>query len=179
VFCAGIHSTVPEWTAEGLERNFVLNYLSRYLLARQLLPALTAAPSGRLVLVANAGMYRDSLNFDDLQHRRGKAGITVAGRTQFANDLLTTELGAKLSVDYAVRLWRHWAESAEPGLESQGESQWAQLLAATRLSSGSARVRGVGCGSTVRLTVRSQQGNPRAGPNRWAARRVRVGVDPV
>jgi NAD(P)-dependent dehydrogenase (short-subunit alcohol dehydrogenase family) len=96
VFCAGILSTVPEWTAEGLERNLVLNYLSRYLLARRLLPAMSEAPSGRLVLVANAGKYGDSLDFDDLQHRRGKQGLRVAGRTQFANDLLATELANRL-----------------------------------------------------------------------------------
>ena len=96
VFCAGILSTVPEWTKEGLERNFVLNYLTRYLLARRLLPALTRAASGRLVLVSNAGMYKDTLNFDDLQHRNGKPGMKVAGRTQFANDLLATELAARL-----------------------------------------------------------------------------------
>ena len=85
VFCAGILSTVPEWTTEGLERNFVLNYLSRYLLARRLLPTLEEAPSGRLVLVANAGRYRDSLDFDDLQYHRGRPGLRVAERTQFAN----------------------------------------------------------------------------------------------
>ena len=96
VFCAGILSTVPEWTEEGLERNFVLNYLSRYLLARRLLPALSRAPSGRLVLVSNAGMYGDSLDLDDLQHRRGRPGIRVAGRTQFANDLLAVELADRL-----------------------------------------------------------------------------------
>ena len=96
VFCAGILSTVPEWTGEGLERNFVLNYLSRYLLARRLLPALTEAPSGRLVLVSNAGMYGDTLDFDDLQYRSGKPGMRVAGRTQFANDLLAVELAERL-----------------------------------------------------------------------------------
>jgi NAD(P)-dependent dehydrogenase (short-subunit alcohol dehydrogenase family) len=96
VFCAGILSTVPEWTAEGLERNFVLNYLTRYLLARRLLPALTEAPSGRLVLVSNAGMYGDSLNLDDLQHRLGRPGMQVSGRTQFANDLLCAELADRL-----------------------------------------------------------------------------------
>lgn len=96
VFCAGILSTVPEWTAEGLERNFVLNYLSRYLLSRRLLSMLARSPSGRLVLVANAGLYRDTLDFDDLQYRRGKPGLRVAARTQFANDLLATELAARL-----------------------------------------------------------------------------------
>jgi NAD(P)-dependent dehydrogenase (short-subunit alcohol dehydrogenase family) len=96
VCCAGILSTIPEWTAEGLERNFVLNYLSRYLLALRLLPALREAPSGRLVLVSNAGKYPDTLDFGDLQHRRGKRGLAVAGRTQFANDLLVTELAERL-----------------------------------------------------------------------------------
>lgn len=96
VFCAGILSTVPEWTAEGLERNFVLNYLSRYLLARRLLPTLMEAPSGRLVLVANAGLYRDSLDLEDLQYRQGRPGMRVAGRTQFANDLLAVELAERV-----------------------------------------------------------------------------------
>jgi NAD(P)-dependent dehydrogenase (short-subunit alcohol dehydrogenase family) len=96
VFCAGILSTVPEWTDEGMERNFVLNYLARYLLGRRLLPLLSAAPSGRLVLVSNAGKYGDTLDFDDLQHRRGKAGMRVSGRTQFANYLFAVELSDRL-----------------------------------------------------------------------------------
>jgi NAD(P)-dependent dehydrogenase (short-subunit alcohol dehydrogenase family) len=96
VCCAGILSTVPEWTAEGLERNFALNYLSRYLLARKLLPVLMRAHSGRLVLVSNAGRYGDCLDFDDLQYRRGRPGLKVAARSQFANDLFATELADRL-----------------------------------------------------------------------------------
>jgi NAD(P)-dependent dehydrogenase (short-subunit alcohol dehydrogenase family) len=95
VLCAGILSTIPEWTEERLERNFVLNYLSRYLLVRNLLPTLQEAPSGRVVLVSNAGQYNDTLDFDDLQHQRGKPGLHVAGRTQFANDLFTVELAER------------------------------------------------------------------------------------
>jgi NAD(P)-dependent dehydrogenase (short-subunit alcohol dehydrogenase family) len=96
VFCAGILSLLPEWTEEQLERNLVLNYLTRYLLARRLLPMLSSASSGRLVFVANAGVYRDSLDLADLNHRQGKPGLDVAGRTQFANDLLTIELAERL-----------------------------------------------------------------------------------
>jgi NAD(P)-dependent dehydrogenase (short-subunit alcohol dehydrogenase family) len=97
VFCAGILSTIPERTAEGFERSFVLNYLSRYLLTRRLLPALSEAPSGRVVFVANAGVYADTLDFEDLELRGKKRGLYVAGRTQFANDLLTIELSERLS----------------------------------------------------------------------------------
>jgi NAD(P)-dependent dehydrogenase (short-subunit alcohol dehydrogenase family) len=95
VFCAGVLSLVPEWTTEGLERTFVVNYLARYLLVQRLLPMLLRASSGRLVLVANAGKYGDSLDFDDLQHRRRGAGLAVAGRTQFANDLMAVELAER------------------------------------------------------------------------------------
>src|SRR5262245_64405621 len=96
VFCAGRLSLIPEWTAEQLERTFVLTYLSRYLLARLLLPLLADAPSGRLVLVANANRYGGKLDFDDLQHRRGKPGLNVVGRTQLANELLAVELAERL-----------------------------------------------------------------------------------
>jgi NAD(P)-dependent dehydrogenase (short-subunit alcohol dehydrogenase family) len=95
VLCAGILSTIPEWTEERLERNLVLNYLSRYLLVRRLLPMLLEAPSGRVVLVSNAGKYEDTLDFDDLQHERGRPGLHVAGRTQFANDLFAVELAER------------------------------------------------------------------------------------
>ncbi len=122
VFCAGILSTVPEWTAEGLERNLVLNYLSRYLLARRLLPMLTRAPSGRLVLVANAGVYKDSLDFEDLQYRRGKPGLRVAARTQFANDLMTVELASRL------RGTRVEVTCVFPGVAEHGRVRYARGL---------------------------------------------------
>jgi NAD(P)-dependent dehydrogenase (short-subunit alcohol dehydrogenase family) len=96
VLCAGVFSTVAEWTDEDLERSFALNYLSRYLLVRRLLPLLAQAPAGRVLLVANPGRYRDTLDLDDLQLRRGGRGLRVAGRTQFANDLLAVELAERV-----------------------------------------------------------------------------------
>jgi len=99
VLCAGVLATRPEWTDEDLERTLALNHLSRHLLLRRLSPLLGRAPSGRVVLVANAGKYRDTLNLDDLQMRRGGRGLRVAGRTQFANDLLAVELAERLEPD--------------------------------------------------------------------------------
>lgn len=96
VCCAGILSAIPQQTSEGLERNFVLNYLSRYLLARKVAPLIAKAQSGRMVFVANAGKYDDTLDFDDLQLQHGKPGLYVAGRTQFANDLMVIELAERL-----------------------------------------------------------------------------------
>jgi NAD(P)-dependent dehydrogenase (short-subunit alcohol dehydrogenase family) len=93
--CAGVLSTVPEWTDEGLERSLALNYLSRHLLVSALLPRLLEARSGRVVVVANAGKYPDTLDLGYLHHRRGRRGLRVAGRTQFANDVLAIELAAR------------------------------------------------------------------------------------
>jgi NAD(P)-dependent dehydrogenase (short-subunit alcohol dehydrogenase family) len=104
VLCAGVFALRAEWTGEELERSFALNYLSRFLLVQRLLPLLVAAPAGRIVLVANAGKYPDTLDLDDLQMRRGGGrGLRVAGRTQFANDLLAVSLAERLG-DTRVRV---------------------------------------------------------------------------
>jgi NAD(P)-dependent dehydrogenase (short-subunit alcohol dehydrogenase family) len=92
VCCAGIFALRPEWTDEGLERTFALNYLSRFLLVRRLGPQLLRSPDTRIVLVANAGRYRDCLPLDDPHFRDGRRGLRVSARTQFANDLLAVEL---------------------------------------------------------------------------------------
>ncbi|XVU27620.1 SDR family oxidoreductase [Actinoplanes sp. CA-054009] len=88
VCCAGVFTMRAAVTAEGLERAYVLNYLSRFLLIDRLLPLL--APDGRVVLVANAGRYRDTLDLG-----RRTRGLRIAGRTQFANDLYAVELAAR------------------------------------------------------------------------------------
>jgi NAD(P)-dependent dehydrogenase (short-subunit alcohol dehydrogenase family) len=94
VCCAGVFALRAEHTVEGLERAFVLNYLSRFLLIRLLLPRLV--PDGRVVLVANAGRYGDTLgDLDDLNLRGGGRGLRIAGRTQFANDLFAVELAER------------------------------------------------------------------------------------
>jgi NAD(P)-dependent dehydrogenase (short-subunit alcohol dehydrogenase family) len=96
VCCAGVLSLAPEWTDEGLERTLALNYLGRYLLARLTLPALRRSESGRLVLVASAGRYADTLDLEDLHLRGGQRGLRVSGRTQAANDLLALELATRM-----------------------------------------------------------------------------------
>lgn len=88
VLCAGAFALTPEWTEEGLERTYALNYLSRFLLIRRLTPLLR--PGARIVLVANAGRYRDTLD------RPLRRGLNVSGRSQFANDLLAVELAERL-----------------------------------------------------------------------------------
>ncbi|HET9421523.1 MAG TPA: SDR family NAD(P)-dependent oxidoreductase [Nocardioides sp.] len=96
VLCAGVFAGAPEWTVEGLERSFVLNYLSRFLLIERLLPLLERAQRPRLVLVANAGKYRDTLDLDAIGPGRAHRRRHLSGASQFANDLLAVELGHRL-----------------------------------------------------------------------------------
>ncbi|MBU2665957.1 hypothetical protein KOI35_20810 [Actinoplanes bogorensis] len=89
ICCAGVFTLRATHTAEGFERALALNYLSRYLLVRLLRPR-------RVILVANAGRYRDTLGpMPDLNLRAGGRGLRIAGRTQFANDLFAVELAAR------------------------------------------------------------------------------------
>jgi NAD(P)-dependent dehydrogenase (short-subunit alcohol dehydrogenase family) len=78
-----------------MERSFALNYLSRFLLINRLLPDLERSPSGRVVLVANAGRYRDTLQLADLHRGYARGGLRLAGSTQFANDVLAVELAER------------------------------------------------------------------------------------
>lgn len=96
VCCAGLFAVRPRWTAEGLEYSFALDYLSRFLLVRSLLPDLGRSPSGRVVLVANAGRYRDTLDLDGLRRHQVRGGLGLAGATQFANDVLAVELADRI-----------------------------------------------------------------------------------
>ncbi len=95
VCCAGVFAVRPRWTAEGVERSFAVNYLSRFLLVRQLMPLLSRSTSGRVVLVANAGRYRDTVDLDPLRRGRAPRGLRLAGGTQFANDVLAVELAER------------------------------------------------------------------------------------
>ncbi len=97
VLCAGVFAGAAEWTSEGLERTFALNYLSRFLLLSRLLPLVAAAPSARVVLVANAGKYGDSLDLDAVLEGRAHPRRHLAAASQFANDLLAVELAARLA----------------------------------------------------------------------------------
>ena len=97
VLCAGVFAATAEWTSEGLERTFALNYLSRFLLIARVIALLEAASRPRLVLVANAGKYRDTLDLDVIGPGGAHPRRHLAAASQFANDLLAVELSHRLS----------------------------------------------------------------------------------
>ena len=80
----------------GFERTFALDHLSYFMLTDALLPALKAAGRARVVSTSSDGHRFATLDFDDLQGRRGYSGWKAYCRAKLANVLFTRELARRL-----------------------------------------------------------------------------------
>ena len=98
-------------TAEGFETQWALHHLAPFLLTRELLPLLQAAPAGRIVTVSSGSHYHTDLNWSDIQLRRRYNGLQAYKQTKLANVLFTAELNRRLGAQSGVR-----AFAADPGL---------------------------------------------------------------
>jgi len=88
-----------ELTSEGIESNFAINYLSRFVLIRRMLPLLivTGRPgsAARIVLVSGAAR-NGRVYFDDVNLATNFGTLRAVGQFCQANDLLTVELARRL-----------------------------------------------------------------------------------
>jgi NAD(P)-dependent dehydrogenase (short-subunit alcohol dehydrogenase family) len=104
VHSAGVIHSRRELTEEGLESNFAINYLSRFVLTYRLLPLLRAAgrsnQASRIVLMGGAAQ-RGEICFDDVSLASNFNVIRVLGQFCRANDVLTVELARRLSAESA------------------------------------------------------------------------------
>lgn len=98
-------------TAEGVELQWAVNHLAAFLLTRELLPLLEAAPAARVVTVSSDSHYGARLNWNDVQLRRRYNGLSAYGNTKLANILFTLALRQRLGAASSVR-----AFAADPGL---------------------------------------------------------------
>lgn len=99
VHSAGIVSGRFQLTVEGVERNFVTNYLSRFALTQQLLPLLTqcGSPTGpaRILLIGGAAR-NGKIDFDDVNLTRKFGAVRALLQICKANDLFAVELARRL-----------------------------------------------------------------------------------
>ena len=83
----------------GIEKTFVINHLSHFLLVNRLLNRVQAAPQGRIVVVGSQG-YRlapkAGIEFDNLSGERDFSGARCYGRSKLANGLFARELAHRL-----------------------------------------------------------------------------------
>jgi NAD(P)-dependent dehydrogenase (short-subunit alcohol dehydrogenase family) len=98
---AGVVLGRRELTAEGIEHNFAINYLSRFVLTRQLLPLLAAASkpdrAARIVIVSGAAQG-GKIHFDDVNLTANFATLRAVLQSCRANDLLAIELARRLAI---------------------------------------------------------------------------------
>lgn len=101
IHAVGVFLTRPAHTTEGIELDFAVSYLSRYVFLEHAhrLGLLTAQT--RLINIAASAPRlpkRARLEFDDLDTVRARTGFASHSQAQTANDLLTAQAGARYGV---------------------------------------------------------------------------------
>jgi NAD(P)-dependent dehydrogenase (short-subunit alcohol dehydrogenase family) len=93
---AGMMSATRGRSAEGYDLTFAVNHLAPFLLTNLLLPSLTSAAAGRIVVVASAAHRRARLDFDDLMNIKVSGLLPAYARSKLANILFTRTLAQRL-----------------------------------------------------------------------------------
>lgn len=95
---AGIFTNHLQWSAQGIELQFAVNYVGHFLWTQLLLPALHAAPAPRIVNLASVAHYHGLMDFTSLRADAPPAvydGLEAYARSKLANVLFTRELARR------------------------------------------------------------------------------------
>jgi NAD(P)-dependent dehydrogenase (short-subunit alcohol dehydrogenase family) len=86
-------------TAEGIESNFAVNYISRFALTNRLIPLLDAAgrpgEAARVVIIGGAAQ-NGTIYFDDANLTSNFGTLRAVGQFCQANDVFTVEMARRL-----------------------------------------------------------------------------------
>src|ERR687894_749095 len=93
---AGVFRSERITTADGLEMTFAINHLAYFLLTNLLLDVLKASAPSRIVNVSSGDHSNGTIDFDDLQGKKGYKGAKAYSQSKLANVLFTYELARKL-----------------------------------------------------------------------------------
>ena len=94
VHAAGVIEMGRARTPEGIERNFAVNYLGRYLLTALLDDLFT--PGARVIALATAGVQPLRFDFEGVTGSRPLSGFRAYQQSQAANDVWGVELAERL-----------------------------------------------------------------------------------
>lgn len=107
VHCAGVVRDYRELTEEGVESNFAINYLSRFVITQRLLPLMKVAgrrgDAARIVLISGAAT-NGIIYFDDVRLTSKFGLLRVVGQFCQANDVFTVEQARRLASDNVVTI---------------------------------------------------------------------------
>ncbi len=95
---AGVFPLQEEYTKDGFEMQFGVNYLGHFMLTHLLLPLLIKAPNSRIVHVSSIGHMMGRIRFN--RFRGGRKlylwGVPAYGQSKLANVLFSNELVHRL-----------------------------------------------------------------------------------
>ncbi len=106
--------SVANWytaTEDGYELQFAVNHLAPFLLTHELLPALKAAPIGRVITVSSSSHRHGHIHWADVMLRRNYNTLWAYQQSKLANVLFTYEFNRRYGRDSNLR-----AFVADPGL---------------------------------------------------------------
>ena len=91
----GTSGAKREFSADGFELRFAVNYLAGFLLTRLLFPMLENRKSARIVNVSSAG--QQAIDFSDVMLTRGYSGVRAYRQSKLAQILFTIDLAGELA----------------------------------------------------------------------------------
>ena len=94
---AGIYPMEEQYTKEGFEMQFGVNYLGHFLLTHLLLPSLAQSDNARIVHVSSIGHIMGRIKFKNFRGRKLYLwGMPAYGQSKLANVLFSHELARRL-----------------------------------------------------------------------------------
>lgn len=112
---AGVMPEQRTESTEGHELSLATHVLGPLLLTELLLPALTAAPEPRVVLMSSGGMYTQGLPVEDIEYRRGHyRGATAYARSKRIQVAFTPLLAQRWPALTVAAMHPGWADT--PGV---------------------------------------------------------------
>jgi NAD(P)-dependent dehydrogenase (short-subunit alcohol dehydrogenase family) len=93
---AGAYFNTRRQTAYGVEMTFLVNHLAPFLLTNLFLDMIKASPSARIINVSSGAHQYGSMDFNNLEFKRGYFGMKAYARSKLANILFTYELARRL-----------------------------------------------------------------------------------
>lgn len=125
-------------TSEGFDTQWVVNYLSGFLLSQLLMGELIRAKTARLILVSSDSHYRTHMHWDDLQLFRFYHPLLAYKQSKLAQVMFTAEFNRRLKNETGIT-----ALAADPGLVRteigfKGNSPWMDFFWKLRIKNGRA-----------------------------------------
>lgn len=93
---AGVYAHERRLTTDGFETTMAVNHFAPFLLTHLLLPDVTSAPAGRIVVVSSMTHQSARLDLADLVFARGFDGYAAYSASKLANVLFSRALARRL-----------------------------------------------------------------------------------